>query len=232
MLTFLAALPSNCQTAFGKLGVTVTDEQGVALPSASVSGSRVPNLIRAGSHFDLAPGEQRFFVSGATDAAGSYSNSSVPPGTYLVCAEVPGQAFLNSCKWGETKSMVVASGQTSADTVRLGKGVFLKVHIEDPKSLLPPDRRPLGPPPVIVGVKFGNGAFLAADLVSVTEGADFSMPIPVNTPLELWLSTREVSLADQQGNTVDLSTRKISFTAIPSSDQSFSFTVSGRIAAP
>src|SRR5215212_393356 len=71
----LVPVPAHAQTGDGSLRGYVKDEQGGVLPGVTVT-ARGEQL--------LAP------VVGVTDAAGYYRLNNLPPGTFVITAELPG----------------------------------------------------------------------------------------------------------------------------------------------
>jgi hypothetical protein len=84
-------------------------------------------------------------------------------------------------------------------------------------------------PGLIVGVVFGSGAFLAADITSVDRsGRDYQITIPAGMPLKLWVFSRHVTLTDSKGLAVDNSGGRIPFQAAAGQDQTFTLNVTGQ----
>ena len=75
LLLVLVARPVEAQTGDGNLRGYVKDESGAVLPGVSVTATS-PEL--------LAP------VTTVTDGAGLYRLNNLPPGTYVITAELPG----------------------------------------------------------------------------------------------------------------------------------------------
>jgi hypothetical protein len=69
-------------------------------------------------------------------ANGSFQITGLPAGSYSLCVQVPGSAYLDSCLWGGSGPVVkVADGQQSANNVlKLQKGATLSVVINDPNN--------------------------------------------------------------------------------------------------
>ncbi len=59
-------------------------------------------------------------------------------------------------------------------------------------------------------------------------GRDYRLVIPADMPMNLWVFSRHVSLADSKGRTVEQSGAKIPFQATAGQDQIFTLNVSGR----
>jgi hypothetical protein len=77
LLALCVGAPATAQTGDGSLRGTVTDEQGAALPGVTITASS-PALLSARTD--------------VTDATGTYRIASLPPGTYVITAELPGFA--------------------------------------------------------------------------------------------------------------------------------------------
>ncbi len=164
-----------------------------------------------------------------SDANGALTALDLPPGEYVLCAEVPAAPFLDPCKWSPAPKLTIAAGVMDRPALVLKRGVFLKVRVNDPKGLLPPMKNdPSRAPNLIVGVVFGNGAFLAAANTRADQtGRDYQMSIPTGVPLKLWVFSRHVTLADAAGLPVDNSGGRIPFQAVAGQDQVFTLHVSG-----
>ncbi len=224
---------STGSAAFGQTGGisgTIASASGFPIAGATVTYRRLVNfLANVGKGPPrLAPGEVHYGASAVTDAKGSHAAQGLPQGTYQVCVDVSGQPFLDPCKWSTPPSVQVKSGQTSVLTLSLRQGVFLQIRLNDPRSLLPTSVSPADSPHIITGVIFGTGAFLAAQRASVDSGGqNYRMPIPSGTPLNLWLFSGHVSLADSQGKTVPATGSKMAFQAVAGADQVFTVNITG-----
>ena len=230
----MCAFPVNAQTTDnqgprGNVAGAIIDPNGVGLAGAAVRVHRVPLLSPGESRSKIASAEAHHSAESSSESAGSYRLDGLPAGNYLLCVEKFSEPFLDPCKWSKAVSVSVGPGSRTVADVRLTKGVFLRIHVKDPLGLLPPNSAPMGPPPIIGGVKFGTGAFLAADYTPAPEGGDFVMAIPTGVRLQLWLFSRDVTLGDSQGHPVDTSIDNVSFIATPGSDMEFSVTVLSRV---
>ena len=63
----IAPLPASAQTLYGSITGTVTDQQGAAIPGATVTATNTGTGLR---------------VNAVTDANGSYTFRNLPPGVY------------------------------------------------------------------------------------------------------------------------------------------------------
>ncbi len=221
---------ASAHAQFGAIQGFVTAEDGAPIPDAVVFYSRLAQLARIGGRVGPAPGEAVVHRSVSTSAGGGFAVPDLPVGDYLFCAEVDSAPYLNPCKWSSSPKVTLLAGAARDQTLVLKKGVFLKVRVNDPLGLLPRVKdSPLGPLNLIIGVVFGEGAFLRATNVSVDQaGRDYQMAIPAGMPLKLWVFSRHVTVADSRGLPVDISGAKVPFQAIAGQDQLFTLTVSGR----
>lgn len=168
----------------------------------------------------------------SSDANGAFSVSNLPVGEYLLCAEVPSGPYLDPCKWSVAQRTTVSAGGVATPTIVLKKGVLLKVRVNDPAGLLPAVKEDfLRPLNLIVGVVFGEGAFLRATNTGVDgTGRDYEMSVPAGTPVKLWVFSRHVTMVDSRGLPVDNLGAKIPFQATAGRDHAFTLHVSGRAA--
>ncbi len=180
-------------------------------------------------HLNTSPALGEAVVQGQvlTDASGSFAAAGLPIGDYSLCASVPSTAYLDSCQWKGTVRVTVAASATSNQNVVLQKGVFLKVRVNDPMGLLT-QNGPSDAGKLVVGVNFGNGAYLGAALTGTdATGRNYQMAVPAGVPLQLWLFSRQVALTDVTGKPVDTSGAPVPFQATAGNDQAFTFAVAG-----
>lgn len=226
-------LAVGCAFAQPKSGAIqgfVAVEDGAPLPGALVLYSRVTPLVEIGTSYRPAPGEAFVRRTVSADANGRFSVSDLPAGEYLLCAEVPSGPYLNPCRWSFAYRTTVSPGSVATPTVVLKKGTLLKVRVNDPAGLLPSVKEDVSRPlQLIVGVVFGEGAFLRAKNTAVHgAGRDYEMSVPVSTALKLWVFSRHVMLADSKGAAIDNAGAKIPFQATAGQDHVVTLNVSGR----
>jgi hypothetical protein len=97
--------------------------------------------------------------------------------------------------------MSVAAGlSTTPPVLVLHKGGTLRVHIADSKHLLPKSES-LVMPSFTLGVMTASGGYTdmkGSELVTST-GHDYTLVIPFDMPLRLWIFSRRFRFADQSG---------------------------------
>ncbi|MBI1898203.1 MAG: carboxypeptidase regulatory-like domain-containing protein [Acidobacteria bacterium] len=228
--TVLLTACALAQARFGAMQGSVTAEDGAPMAGAVVSYSRITRLVGPAARARPAPGEAIVRSRISSDTNGAFAVSNLPAGEYVLCAEVPGARFLDPCKWSSSPKLTVVAGAVHRPAVVLKKGVFLKIRVNDPGGLLPPVKNdPSRAPNLIIGVVFGNGAFLAAEITRADQsGRDHQMSIPAGVPLKLWVFSRHVTLTDSKGLPVDNSGGRVPFQALTGQDQVFTLNVSGR----
>jgi hypothetical protein len=242
----LRILPSLLPLAMASLAVAQTgavsgsvtsSADGSPVQGATVTYRRLvnylPNTGINATNPQLAPGEAYFTASSQTGAQGEHSASGLPSGNYQVCIGTPDAPFLDPCQWATAPHVYVGAGQAAALDIVAVLGVYLAVTINDPQGLLPTSESgPLDFPHLTVGVYFGSGAFLAAQRTSVGAGTQtYSMAIPTGVPLNLWLFSRYVYLANAGGNSFSTSGAQIPFTAVAGATSSFVINVTGAVPA-
>jgi hypothetical protein len=229
----LTSFCAVCQpTATGTLQAVVKDSQGAAIPGAQITYRRLFRAVPDARNQPVpAPGETVKSGAASADASGAFALLSLPAG-YAICASVPGLPYLDPCKWSAGPIVIVSANATTGYTLALTKGVFLNVRINDPTHQLPQVKdEPLRAGKLIVGVKFGDGAYQGAPNTGVdAEGRDYQMVVPAGMPLQLWLFSRDVALTDAGGKPVNSAGATVPFQAVAGQDQNFTFVVSGPLA--
>lgn len=233
LVYLLLIAPSAAAQTGGIAGSVTSAVDSSAVPNAAVTYRRLvaylPNTGASAAQPQLAPGEVHFETSSQTDSQGIHSASGLPPGNYQVCVSVPDKPFLDPCQWFSPPLAVVTAGTVAPLDIQLTPGALLNVTVNDPQQLLPTSESgPLDFPHLIVGVYFGSGAFLAAQRTAAGTGTQiYSMAVPTGIPLNLWLHSRFVSLADAAGNPLASAGAKLPFTASPNSTPGFTVNVTG-----
>jgi hypothetical protein len=228
--------PARTGTILGVVTSTIPNAAGDLVPGAVVSSAKVyyrrlPAYVRKARSVQLASGEVQFESSTTTDAGGNYAATGLPPGNYIVCATLTGQPLLDPCQWAASPKVRVEGGVVSRLNIQVRQGVFLNVRLNDPQSLLSASSvAALSAPRLILGVMFGNGAFLPARKVGTdAAGQNYQIAVPTATDLQLWLHSRFVSLTDVQGKSLPVAGAAIPFKAVLSIDQSFTINVAGKL---
>jgi hypothetical protein len=226
---FLITLQALSQAPAAMRG-SVTAEDGKPVSGAVVRYRRIARLRQVGNHFEVAQGEAVMSRSTSSDPNGAFAALDLPAGEYLLCAEVPAAAYLDPCKWSTSLKVTVSAGTLAMPALVLKKGVFLRVRVNDPAGLLPTQVGPMSAGNLIVGVRFGTGAFHAATIKNIDgRGRDYELVIPAGVPMSLWVFSRHVMLTDSNGSRIDNSGAMIPFQASPGQDQLFTLNVSGRV---
>jgi hypothetical protein len=170
-------------TSLSTIQGTVTTSSGAALPRASVT---------------LAPygGSSTFVTAVVASPTGTFTISSIPAGTYVLCARTSTPGFLDSCLWGIPRIVVnapFASGNRTIAIV-LKQSSLLKARLNDAGfflTALPPDKFP---PAVTFGI-WGATRFIPAHVVKRdATGIDYELSVPSDIPLHLNLYSRHVKL--------------------------------------
>ena len=202
-LTLLTVLTGRSQNSFtGIAQGTVVDNAGAPIPSAQLTFRRISKYIGPLRNFMLAPGETIARGVIASDSQGKFTLGSLPVGDYQICAYSASVAYLDPCRWQSGTALTITGSATANLQIILKKGVFVNVRIKDPTGIL--QSAPLSPlksPALVFGIKFGNGAFLGPEtVVSNADGRIYQMAVPTGIPLNLWLYSNELRIADAAGN--------------------------------
>ena len=148
------------------------------------------------------------FLSTAKTARDGTFAASVPQGTYRLCAQLPDSQLLDSCTWAAGPGTISTGGARTLalPPITLKRGYPLEVAVEDGGKVLT-ELASRGPAkPLLIGVRGGNGMFRPLTLRSKRgETQEFSLLVPRDTALELSVSSRDVTLADDKGAALDAS---------------------------
>jgi len=189
--------------SLGSIQGKVTDDQNKAISGAIVTITRTfatPKAVT--THYSQS-------VKTASD--GSFLAQGLPPGTYSYCAQVPGDGYVNGCRWGPPPlSITVAAGQKLKAGIRVAEGSILKVRVLDPGkvavSLASQQSNGKNPPspvpalPILMGVSNGHGSYLSVhNTGGDTAGFNYQLTIPFDTPLSFHIISSKIKLADSAG---------------------------------
>jgi hypothetical protein len=190
-------------TSPGSIQGKVTDDQNKPIAGALVTITRT----FAKPKDPITPYSQS--VKTASD--GSFLAQGLPPGSYSYCAQVPGDGYLNGCRWGPPPlSVTVSAGQKLRAGIRVAKGSILKVRVLDPgkvaaslASQKPNGKNPPSPIPtlpVLMGVWDGHGRYLSVHNTGGDgAGLNYQLTVPFDTPLSFQIVSSKVKLSDSAG---------------------------------
>lgn len=208
LLTFVlpCAWPAIGQTSGAIVG-TVSSEDGILPAGVAVVLHKIPEYVNVSK---TGMSQPRVVLSSVrpvqvlrVSPTGSFSAAAVPSGHYKLCAAPP-DGYLDTCLWSGPVDVVLAPGSSSArENLRLRRGAIVRIRLNDPQSLLPASQTAYVEKGVVAGVMTATGAFRPARLRSRdATGTDLVMTVPLNTPLSLWISPRQVSVRAPNGATL------------------------------
>lgn len=214
------------QTAsLGSLQLAVSGSSGETILGATISYQRVVPYVHSGGNVVPAPGETVVTGAVTADSTGALPIQSLPAGTYNLCVAVTSAAYLNPCVWGQAITATVSVGATANQTIVLQKGVYLNVTVNDPAGLLAQPLPSGRPRRLLVGVVYGSGAYQGADIASAgSSGRTYQLAIPAGKPFQLWVFSRDVTLANPAGNPIARG-GLVPFQAVAGQDQAFTLSV-------
>jgi hypothetical protein len=107
--------------------------------------------------------------------------------------------------------------------------VFLNVTVDDPQGLLPPAQAvSVQSAQLRVGLFYANGAYVGLEDKFSAGTHNYQAAIPVGAPMDLWLFSKDFTLADADGNPVSPSAGyRVHFQAAASQSQKFTFALAG-----
>lgn len=155
--------------------------------------------------------------------------AGLPPGDYQACIFAGQLGVLDPCTWSGVAKFSVAAGQKATfPTVRLTRGGVLQVRLLDPAGLLPKSESFMNPA-MIVGVDSPTRGFIGmkGGEKSVPGGKQYTMTVPFDTPLKLWLFSRTLRFTDESGAAVDYRGASIPFSVPSGQTKTFTLNVAG-----
>jgi len=185
----LVVLLPAAQAQTGEIKGTVTTSTGTAVPQAFIvaTHSGATHNTRSGSD-------------------GSFTFSGLAAGTYRVCVQALEGSLLDPCQWSSAPIATVTAGQTvSVGTIQVVGGQRLYVNLLDDVGALSANAGPGKTPGahILIGV-WAGGLFHPLRLRSQNSGGwNLDLVVPVNTALNLTVSSTDFALTDSQGNKVN-----------------------------
>jgi hypothetical protein len=226
-----AAVPlvvAQSTSGTGTLSGSVTDTNGAPLAGVLVRYMSLAPPAAPAPHASLVPAS---VVSGSvsSDTSGNFSVFGLPAGAYALCTNSPSAPYLDLCTWRPGVTVTVPAGGSTSQALVLERGVYLNVRVSDPSHLLPQAvDGPWTPRKLVVGVRYGSGAYQGAANTEVdSAGRGYRSVIPAGVPFSLWLFSSDVALADASGAALGGPAATVPFQAAAGQDQSFTFTVVG-----
>lgn len=138
-------------------------------------------------------------VSGA---GGSFQFGRLPQGTYEICAQVLGSAWLNPCEWGLQPPVVVLSSTQPLGTVTmvLAGGAVVPIRVNDPAQLLPQNEGKTPGAQLLIGIANDGGVFRPAPVISQdAAGRNQQIVIPFGHPVNVSVYSSFFQLAGANG---------------------------------
>jgi hypothetical protein len=181
---------------------------GLAAPATSVLSGRLatnsgPPLRAALTLHDVSTartqGQQPFDHQFASKVDGTFSIAGVPPGTYQICVEAPQANVLDPCVWSQTPPTVTvpATGNVSGLNIIVDTGYLMKVHINDPLTVLPSPKGGIAGAALSVRVITRANRHVNFRLLgAAATGWDHYLLVPFGEPLTLAIDSSTLSLAN------------------------------------
>jgi hypothetical protein len=144
---------------------------------------------------------------------GSFQMPNLPAGTYNLCVQVPGGAYLNTCHWGTQPTPVtVAVGQKSAaTTLKLTAGSVLKIHVDDAGQLLTQKTKEGYSPDLVMGVWSGGTFYPARIANKAATAADYQVTVQFDASLKFSIHSRLLVLGNASKQPLSGNTDQQSF---------------------
>ncbi|MGI8741748.1 MAG: carboxypeptidase-like regulatory domain-containing protein [Bryobacteraceae bacterium] len=200
-LVFAGACTSLCiaqvtqvSEAVGVISGTVKGADGSPVASGLVSVSRIADTAKSKL--------RRISGAAATVPNGSFRLPSLDSGTYRICVQVPGTAWIDPCEWGPGgRTVALPSGQAlSSVNLVLNKGAIVTLRVTDPRQLLSMHEGKTPGAHLLLGVSTDALSFRMASLVSQdTGGRNYQLLIPFDRKVNIAVSSAFFRLLDTNG---------------------------------
>jgi hypothetical protein len=189
-LSAVAALHAQSLT-----GTVTAADTGAPLAQASVVA-----VLRSGT-----PGQTPSIYESVTGSSGNYAISA-PPGQYAMCVHtLPQSLYMDPCLWGSPVAVTVGASAAAVVPLSLQKGVRFLVRVHDPNQFLPQAESVTG---TAVSASVSSASVPQCPLPMVySDGIvrDYGTVVPINVPLSVAVSSRNVALAGSGGTAVPTS---------------------------
>ena len=198
VLAICALLPALAQQPLADSNIViagaVSGEDGSAVVGAYVT-----------LHLSFTPARgvrQRFQTQWGlySGSGGSFRFTGLRSGTYRLCAQTPGTAWLDPCEWGfPIPSVTVASAERSRSiAITLRKGAEVPIRIDDPVQILLQSEGKIPGAHLLAGVRTAARTFSPALLTSQDgAGRTLKVVIPFDLPVSLTVASSFFKLAEQ-----------------------------------
>ena len=175
----------------------MTGADGSLIISGEITASRLPSLY--------VPKLGRTSAHTAIQPDGSFELPRLTLGAYQLCVTVPGTAWLDSCEWGRSGTVVALTPiDTSAQaTISLTKGALVTVRVNDPLQLLPKNEGVAPGASLFLGVGGDSHFFRTAAIASQDSGGrSYQILIPFGRSVNISVTSSLFQLTDQKGGTL------------------------------
>lgn len=181
-------------------------------PTGRIRGVVVDNEYKAAgsvlvSYRQVSPNTPSKYYGRVTDKqptatvvaspTGIYEFLNVAPGTYELCVQSPGNAFLDPCEWDSAPPRVFLHdpGATTGRTLIVDRGVELLISVADEDLVLSGDAE--SGAVLSLGVKTADGFVRPASLINKTRGRLTAfVRVPADRPVDLQIGSSGLDISD------------------------------------
>jgi len=198
-LSVTASTALDAQAGTGGLSGIVETQGGSPVGGAIVTYGRLAPTRGKTTPSILSPA-----MNTTTDPKGRFAIQNLDTGTYLLCVEATGTAYLNPCHWSASPPMYeVTSGVAiSGAVIKVTIGSLLPIAVNDPQQLIAAQAVGKAAPPLIGAIGL-SGVFIPAKLAASTNaGKSYTVTLPFDAPIGIFVSGGGFQLTDASSKAV------------------------------
>jgi len=129
----------------------------------------------------------------ASNTSGAFQATSLPPGTYEICATVLAGGYTDPCLWETSGTLVtVAAGQTATATITLKKAATLRVHITDTANLI--SDSPQGA--IVLAALYAGRYYPLVKKNQDSSGRDYEIAVPFDRDVRFTIRPMGLTVVD------------------------------------
>lgn len=183
---------------------TILVHQCIGAVLESGTGKPIPSAIILANRAGLPP----LAKTTKSGADGAFQLQGLPPGNYVLCAQVASGEYVNSCEWGAVPpEITLKSAQTLTGlVVALETSSIVTIRLRDPRNEMSQTTKDGRHPGLTLGVWGPKGLYYPAHRAGGAQAPtvmhngvatySYRIAVPRDTPLKLHVASRDLKLGD------------------------------------